>query len=94
MLVPFSAEGITLERRLPTRSAVAWSAGPVLAIALKYAVVPALSIWTGVIAATPGVAETSFCSACSRGSVARESLLDEPDELDELLGLPPGGLRG
>ena len=35
MLVPFSAEGITLERSLLTRSAVAWSAGPVLAIALK-----------------------------------------------------------
>ncbi len=39
-------------------------------------------------AATPGVVETSFCSVCSRGSVARGSLpaeLDDPDELLEPL---------
>ena len=46
--------------------------------------VPALSIWIGVIAATPGVLETSFCSVCSRGSVARGSLPDELEEPDEL----------
>ena len=45
--------------------------------------VPAWSIWIGVTAATPWVVETSFCSVCSRGSVARGSLpweLDDPDE--------------
>ncbi len=35
MSVPFSAAGIALERRVLTRFAVAWSAGPVAAIALK-----------------------------------------------------------
>ena len=35
MLVPLSAAGITLERSVLTRLAVAWSAGPVVAIALK-----------------------------------------------------------
>ena len=36
------------------------SAGPFFEIALKNAVVPAVSIWIGVIAATPEVEETSF----------------------------------
>src|ERR1700722_3443975 len=82
MLVPLSALGIALERSAATRFAVAWSAGPVVATALKYAVVPALSICIGVTATTPEVAETSFCSVCRRGSPARGSL---PAELDELL---------
>src|SRR5215469_8000222 len=85
MLVPLSASGITLERSLLTRFAVACSAGPVVATALKKAVVPALSIWTGVTAATPGVCETSFSSVCSRGSLARGSLPAEPWELAEPL---------
>ena len=80
MSEPFSAAGITLERSVPTRSAVACSAGPVLATALKKAVVPALSIWTGVTATTPAVWETSFSSVCSRGSLARGSLPGEPEE--------------
>src|SRR5689334_8625072 len=83
MFVPFSASGITLERSLLTRSEVACSAGPVVAIALKKAVVPALLIWTGVTATTPGVCETSFSSVCSRGSLARGSLPAEPWELAE-----------
>ena len=69
MLVPFSAAGITPDRRSPTRFAVAWSEGADLAIALKYAVVPALLIWTGVTAATSAVLATSACSVCSRGSL-------------------------
>src|SRR5215831_9585927 len=85
MLVPLSASGITLARSLLTRFAVACSAGPVVAIALKKAVVPALLIWTGVTAATPGVCETSFSSVCSRGSLARGSLPAEPWELAEPL---------
>src|SRR5215831_2543252 len=85
MLVPLFASGITLERSLLTRFAVACSAGPVVATALKKAVVPALSIWTGVTAATPGVCETSFSSVCSRGSLARGSLFAELWELAELL---------
>src|SRR5215475_13087363 len=85
MFVPFSAPGITVERSVPTRSAVACSAGPVVAIALKKAVVPALLIWTGVTAATPGVCETSLSRVCSRGSLARGSLPAEPWELAELL---------
>src|SRR5215831_12439752 len=83
MLVPLSASGITLERSLLTRFAVACSAGPVVATALKKAVVPAWLIWTGETAATPGVCETSFSSVCSRGSLARGSLPDEPWELAE-----------
>src|SRR5215471_11667011 len=83
MFVPFSAPGITLARSLLTRFEVACSAGPVVATALKKAVVPALLIWTGVTAATPGVCETSFSSVCSRGSLARGSLLAEPWELPE-----------
>src|SRR5215469_17297957 len=47
--------------------------------------VPALSIWTGVTAATPGVCDTSFSSVCSRGSLARGSLFAEPWELAEPL---------
>ena len=38
-------------------------------IALKNAVVPALSIWIGVTPTTPGEDATSFCSVCSRGSL-------------------------
>src|SRR5262245_29194061 len=97
MFVPFSAPGITVERSLLTRSAVACSAGPVVAIALKKAVVPALLIWTGVTAATPGVCETSFSRVCSRGSLARGSLPAEPweppeppEELAEPLEEPAG----
>src|SRR5215475_9722528 len=85
MFVPFSAPGITVERSVPTRSAVVCSSGPVVAIALKKAVVPALLIWTGVTAATPGVCETSLSRVCSRGSLARGSLPAEPWELAELL---------
>src|SRR5215831_11831407 len=83
MLVPLSASGITLERSLLTRFAVACSAGPVVATALKKAVVSALLIWTGLTAATPRVCETSFSSVCSRGSLARGSLPAEPWELAE-----------
>src|SRR5262249_12867400 len=84
MLDPLSASGITLARSVPTRFEVACSAGPVVATALKKAVVPALLIWTGVTAATPGVCETSFSSVCSRGSLARGSLPAEPwEELAE-----------
>src|SRR5438067_2410990 len=86
MLVPLSAFGITSSRRLLTRSVVAFSAGPFFEIALKYALVPGLSIWIGVIAATPEVEETSFCRVCSRGSVARGSDCELLDELlDELV---------
>src|ERR1022692_3231718 len=81
MSVPVSAAGITLERSLLTRSDVAISAGPVVAIALKYAVVPALSIWVGVIPATPDVDEMSVCNVCSRGSV-----VGEPPEEDAFAG--------
>ena len=81
--MPFSAPGITLARSVLTRSAVACCAGPVVAIALKKAVVPAVLIWTGVTAATPGVCETSFSSVCSRGSLARGSLLPVLWELPE-----------
>src|SRR5215468_830121 len=89
MLVPFSAAGITLERSVPTRSAVDCSAGPLLATALKKATVPAGLICTGVTATTPGVCDTSFSSVASRGSLARGSLpelpeLAEPEELPEL----------
>src|ERR1700742_1802349 len=85
MFVPFSAFGITLWRRLLTRSVVLLSAGPFLEIALKNAAVPALSTWIGVTAATPLVEATSFCSVVRRGSVARGSLcaLEEPAEEDE-----------
>ena len=38
-------------------------------IALKNAVVPALSTWIGVTPTTPGEDATSFCSVCSRGSL-------------------------
>src|SRR5215510_4881114 len=85
MFVPFSAPGITLARSVLTRSAVACCAGPVAAIALKKAVVPALLIWRGVTAATPGACEMSLPSVCSRGSPARGSLLAEPGELAEPL---------
>src|ERR1700679_73443 len=84
MFVPFSAFGITSSRSVLTRSVVWSSAGPCLEIALKNALVPALSTWIGVTAATPAVDDTSFWSVVSRGSVARGSLceLDEPP-LDE-----------
>ena len=49
-------------------------------IALKNALVPALSTWIGVTAATPGVDATSFWSVTSRGSVARGSLCELEDE--------------
>ena len=84
MLVPFSAFGITVERSVLTRSAVVCSAGPVVAIALKYAVVPALSIWTGVTAATPEVDETSFSSVVSRESFV--PLAGEPSEAATISG--------
>ena len=67
--VPLAAAGITVERSRSTRWVVALSAGPWVEMALKNAVVPALSICIGVTAATPEVAETSFCSVCRRGSV-------------------------
>ena len=41
-----------------------------VAIALKYAVVPALSTCAGVTVATPEVDLTSFCSVWRRGSFA------------------------
>ena len=88
MSVPLSASGITLARRSSTSSVVLASAGPSLAIALKYAVVPALSIWMGVTAATSAAAETSFCSVASRGSPARASGEAEPELPAEP---PPGG---
>ena len=50
---------------------------------MKYAVVPALSICIGVTAATPEVADTSFCSVGRRGSVVRGSLELEEDEEPE-----------
>src|SRR5450432_968764 len=94
MSVPFSAPGMTVERSRLTRLVVALSAGPCLEIALKNAVVPALSICIGVIAATPEAEETSFCSVCSRGSVVRGSLwelleaLEEEDEEAGWAGVP------
>ena len=53
-------------------------------MALKNAVVPALSTCIGVTAATPEVVETSFWSVCRRGSVVRGSL--PFDELAPLAG--------
>ena len=50
MLVPFSAFGMTLLRSVLTSAVVFLSAGFWVGIALKYAVVPALSIWIGVTA--------------------------------------------
>ena len=66
---------------------MSFSAGPVVAIAVKKAVVPALSIWIGVIAATPEVAAMSFWSVCRRGSPARGSVAPEEAEapVDEAL---------
>ena len=69
VLVPFSALGMVLSRNVFTRSVVACSAGPTLEMALKYAVVPALSSCTGVTATTPEVEATSFCSVASRESL-------------------------
>jgi hypothetical protein len=68
-----------------------------VAIALKNAVVPALSICAGVTAVIPGVVEMSFCSACSRGSAVRGSPCDwvwegwpeEPDAPEEPDEPPP-----
>ena len=63
-----------------TSSVVAAVAGPSLEIALKYAVVPALSIWIGDTATTPDVELMSFCRLVSRGSLARGSVCEPPDE--------------
>ena len=67
-MVPFSACGIVVSLSVETRSAVLVSDGAVVAIALKNAVVPALSSTTGVTAATPGTALTSFWSVARRES--------------------------
>src|ERR1700761_6708189 len=83
MFVPFSAFGITLWRRLLTSAVVLLSAGPCMEIALKNALVPALSTWIGVTAATPAVAATSFWSVVRRGSVARGSLWELEDDPDD-----------
>src|SRR5690348_14572341 len=94
MLVPACALGITLSRRLLTSEAVADSAGPSLGITVKNAIVPALSIVTGVTATTPEVFWVSCCSFTNRGSVARGSDCededdDEDEDEDEADELPP-----
>src|SRR4051794_26838045 len=92
MSVPLSASGITRERSRSTSCVVAASAGPFAEIVLKYAVVPALSIWIGETATTPAAVETSFCSVASRGSPARGSpLADEPPPLEDPLVGPALG---
>src|ERR1700727_3718741 len=68
MLVPFSACGSVVSLSFVTRLAVAVSDGAVVAIALKNAVVPALSSTTGETAATPDTSLTSFWSVVSRES--------------------------
>ena len=93
--MPFSAGGITLERSVSTRSAVAWSAGPVVAIALKYAVVPALSICIGVTAATPAVFETSALEASAAAGLWRAGRCPLMPTTEDPTARPAGrGLRG
>ncbi len=90
MLVPFSALGIAVLRSESTILVVLFDAGLYFEIALKYAVVPALSIWIGEIPATPLVCETFFSNVVkprigsariTTGRTAGELL--EPDEPDE-----------